>query len=209
MSLLDALKWRYAVKRMNGNKIPEAKMNTILEATKLAPSSFGLTPYNIIVVEDEETRKKLQPHFYNQPQVGEGSALVIFATWNSITEKEVATYMEEIAEERGVPVDALKDFAGYINGALAHQSDDQKAIWAAKQTYIALGFGLVAAASEEVDATPMEGFDPTAVDAELGLAAHGLHATVAMTLGYRDAANDYLSNAKKVRFTADKLFIKK
>jgi nitroreductase len=106
-------------------------------------------------------------------------------------------------------VDALKDFAGYINGSIAHQSPEQLAIWAAKQTYIALGFGLVAAASEEVDATPMEGFDPAAVDAELGLAAQGLHATLAMTLGFRDAANDYLANAKKVRFTADKLFIKK
>lgn len=209
MSLLDALKWRYAVKRMNGNKIPEAKMNTILEATKLAPSSFGLTPYNIIVVEDEETRKKLQPHFYNQPQVGEGSALVIFATWNSITEKEVATYMEEIAEERGVPVDALKDFAGYINGSIKNLTPEQLQIWAAKQTYIALGFALVAAASEEVDATPMEGFIPDAVDEALGLKELGLHSAVAVTLGYRDAANDYLSGAKKVRRATEKLIIKK
>ncbi len=209
MSLLDALKWRYAVKRMNGNKIPEAKMNTILEATKLAPSSFGLTPYNIIVIEDEETRKKLQPHFYNQPQVGESSALVIFATWNSITEKEVAVYMQEIAEERGVPVEALNDFAGYINGSIKNLTPEQLQIWAAKQTYIALGFTLVAAASEEVDATPMEGFVPDAVDEALGLKELGLHSAVAVTLGYRDAANDYLSGAKKVRRATDKLIIKK
>jgi nitroreductase len=209
MSLLDALKWRYAVKRMNGNKIPEAKLNTILEATKLAPSSFGLTPYNIIVIEDEETRKKLQPHFYNQPQVGESSALVIFATWNSITEKEVAAYMQEIADERGVPVDNLKDFAGYINGSIKNLTAEQLQIWAAKQTYIALGFTLVAAASEEVDATPMEGFMPDAVDEALGLKELGLHSAVAVTLGYRDAANDYLSGAKKVRRATEKLIIKK
>ena len=209
MSLLDALKWRYAVKRMNGNKIPEAKLNTILEATKLAPSSFGLTPYNIIVIEDEETRKKLQPHFYNQPQVGESSALVIFATWNSITEKEVAEYMQEIAEERGVPVENLKDFAGYINGSIKNLTAEQLQIWAAKQTYIALGFTLVAAASEEVDATPMEGFIPDAVDEALGLKELGLHSAVAVTLGYRDAANDYLSGAKKVRRATEKLIIKK
>jgi nitroreductase len=209
MKLLDALKWRYAVKRMNGAKIPAEKLETILEATRLAPSSFGLTPYNIIVVEDEETRKKLQPHFYNQPQIVEASALVIFAAHTNITEKDVDVYMQEIAEQRGVPVEALGDFAGYIKGAIAHRSAEDLQTWAAKQTYIALGFGLVAAASEEIDATPMEGFDPAAVDAELGLAAQGLHATVAMTLGYRDAANDYLSAAKKVRRTADKLIIKK
>jgi nitroreductase len=209
MSLLDSLKWRYAVKRMNGNKIPEATMNTILEATKLAPSSFGLTPYNIIVIEDEETRKKLQPHFYNQPQVGESSALVIFATWNSITEKEVAAYMQEIAEERGVPVESLNDFAGYINGSIKNLTAEQIQIWAAKQTYIALGFALVAAATEEIDATPMEGFKPDAVDEALGLKELGLHSAVAVTLGYRDAANDYLSGAKKVRRASEKLIIRK
>ena len=209
MSLLDSLKWRYAVKRMNGNKIPEATMNTILEATKLAPSSFGLTPYNIIVIEDEETRKKLQPHFYNQPQVVESSALVIFATWNSITEKEVAEYMQEIADERGVPVESLNDFASYINGSIKNLSAEQLQIWAAKQTYIALGFTLVAAASEEIDATPMEGFKPDAVDEALGLKALGLHSAVAVTLGYRDAANDYLSGAKKVRRASEKLIIRK
>jgi len=209
MSLLDSLKWRYAVKRMNGNKIPEATMNTILEATKLAPSSFGLTPYNIIVIEDEETRKKLQPHFYNQPQVSESSALVIFATWNSITEKEVAEYMQEIAEERGVPVESLNDFASYINGSIKNLTAEQLQIWAAKQTYIALGFTLVAAATEEIDATPMEGFKPDAVDEALGLKALGLHSAVAVTLGYRDAANDYLSGAKKVRRASEKLIIKK
>jgi len=79
MKLLDALKWRYAVKRMNGAKIPAEKMNTILEAIRFAPSSFGLTPYQVLVIEDEETRKKLTPHFYNQPQVVESSALIIFA----------------------------------------------------------------------------------------------------------------------------------
>ena len=209
MSLLDSLKWRYAVKRMNGNKIPEATMNTILEATKLAPSSFGLTPYNIIVVEDEETRKKLQPHFYNQPQVGESSALVIFATWNNITEKEVAEYMQEIAEERGVPLESLNDFASYINGSIKNLTVEQLQIWAAKQTYIALGFALVAAATEEIDATPMEGFKPDAVDEALGLKALGLHSAVAVTLGYRDAANDYLSGAKKVRRASEKLIIRK
>ena len=209
MSLLDSLKWRYAVKRMNGNKIPEATLNTILEATKLAPSSFVLTPYNIIVIEDEETRKKLQPHFYNQPQVSESSALVIFATWNSITEKEVAEYMQEIANERGVPVESLNDFASYINGSIKNLTTEQLQIWASKQTYIALGFTLVAAATEEIDATPMEGFKPDAVDEALGLNALGLHSAVAVTLGYRDAANDYLSGAKKVRRASEKLIIKK
>ena len=209
MKLLDALQWRYAVKKMNGNKIPAEKLNNIIEATRLAPSSFGLTPYSIIVVEDIETRKKLQPAFYNQSQIVDGSAVVVFAAWNTISENEVAHYMQEIAEQRGVSVDSLKDFSAYINGSLKNLTPEKARVWADKQTYIALGFGLVAAAAEEVDATPMEGFAPDAVDEILGLKELGLHSTVALTLGYRDAANDYLVNAKKVRRAHEKLVIKK
>jgi len=209
MKLIEALEWRYAVKKMNGNKIPADKLNTIIEATRLAPSAFGLTPYTIIVVEDEETRKKLQPAFYNQSQVVDGSAVIVFAAWNNVTEKEVGEYMQDIAEQRGVPVESLNDFAGYINGSLKNLTPEQARVWADKQTYIALGFSLVAAAAEQVDATPMEGFAPDAVDAVLGLKELGLHSAVALTLGYRDAANDYLVNAKKVRRTHDKLVIKK
>jgi nitroreductase len=209
MQLLEALQWRYAVKKMNGTKIPAEKLNQILEATRLAPSAFGLTPYTIIVVEDEATRKKLQPAFYNQSQVVDGSAVIVFAAWNHVSEKEVAEYMHDIAEQRGVAVDSLNEFAGYINGSLKNLSADQARIWADKQAYIALGFGLVAAAAAQVDATPMEGFAPDAVDEVLGLKALGLHSTVALTLGYRDAANDYLVNAKKVRRDHQKLMIKK
>ena len=209
MKLIEALEWRYAVKKMNGNKIPADKLNTIIEATRLAPSGFGLTPYTIIVVEDDEIRKKLHPAFYNQSQVVDCSAVIIFAAWNSITEKEVGEYMQDIAEQRGVPVESLNDFAGNINGSFKKLTPEQARVWADKQTYLALGFSLVAAAAEQIDATPMEGFSPDAVDAVLGLKELGLHSAVALTLGYRDAANDYLVNAKKVRRTHDKLVIRK
>jgi nitroreductase len=209
MSLLDSLKWRYAVKKMNGTNIPAEKLNTIIEATRLAPSGFGLTPYSIIVVEDEDTRKKLLPAFYNQAQVVDGSAVIVFAAWNTISEKEIEQYMQEIAEERGVAVDTLKDFSGAINGSFKNKTPEQARVWADKQAYLALGFTLIAAATEEIDATPMEGFKPDAVDEILGLTALGLHSAVAVTLGYRDAANDYLSGAKKVRRAPEKLIIRK
>jgi nitroreductase len=209
MSLLDSLKWRYAVKKMNGTNIPAEKLNTIIEATRLAPSGFGLTPYSIIVVEDEATRKNLLPAFYNQSQVVDGSAVIVFAAWNTISEKEITQYMQEIAEERGVAIDTLKDFSDAISGSFKNKTPEQARLWADKQAYLALGFTLVAAAAEEIDATPMEGFKPDAVDEILGLTALGLHSAVAVTLGYRDAANDYLSGAKKVRRAPEKLIIRK
>jgi len=139
----------------------------------------------------------------------DGSAVIVFAAWNTISEKEVAQYMQEIAEERGVAVDTLNDFSGASNGSFKNKTPEQARVWADKQAYLALGFTLIAAAAEEIDATPMEGFKPDAVDEILGLTALGLHSAVAVTLGYRDAANDYLSGAKKVRRASEKLIIRK
>jgi nitroreductase len=135
--------------------------------------------------------------------------VIVFAAWNTISEKEIAEYMQEIADQRAVAVDTLKDFSAAISGSFKNKTPEQARVWADKQAYLALGFSLVAAAAEEIDATPMEGFAPDAVDEILGLKALGLHSAVALTLGFRDAANDYLVNAKKVRRATDKLVIKK
>ena len=207
MKLLDALEWRYAVKKMNGTKVPAEKLETIIEATRLAPSGFGLTPYSIIVVEDKETRKKLQPAFYNQSQVVDGSVVIVFAAWNTISEKEIADYMQEIADQRGVSIDSLKDFSAAVNGSFKNKTPAQARVWADKQAYLALGFSLVAAAAEEIDATPMEGFAPDAVDEILGLKEKGLQSAVILALGYRDEEADFLAKAKKVRIPLDELTI--
>jgi nitroreductase len=209
MKLLESLQWRYATKKMNGEKIPQDKLNTILEATKLAPSSYGLTPYQVIVVEDQELKQQLQGACYGQTQLVDSSAVLVFATWDNITEVGVQAYMNEIATQRGISVDMLADFSNMLNGSVKGMTEEQKQTWAQKQTYIGLGFALVAAATEEVDSTPMEGFVPAQVDEVLGLKELGLKSSVVLTLGYRDAENDYLSSQKKVRWNDDKFFIRK
>jgi len=209
MKLLESLKWRYATKKMNGEKIPQDKLNTILEATKLAPSSYGLTPYQVIVVEDQELKQQLQGACYGQTQLVDSSAVLVFATWDNITEAGVHAYLNEIARQREIPVEVLKVLQDMMIGSISNMTEEQKQTWAQKQTYIGLGFALVAAATEEVDSTPMEGFVPQQVDDILGLKELGLKSSVILTLGYRDADNDYLASSKKVRWNDDKFFIRK
>jgi len=193
---------------MNGEQIPDQKLKNILDAVQLAPSSFGLTPYNVIVVQDPAIKEKLAPHCYNQPQIKESSALLIFAPWKNINDDHVDSYMNEIAATRGIPTEALGDFSNIIKGKVNSNSPEDLHVWASKQAYIALGFGLAAAAVEAIDSTPMEGFNPAGVNEVLGLEAKGLSAVCILALGYRDAPNDYLANAKKVRRDKEKLFIK-
>jgi nitroreductase/dihydropteridine reductase len=209
MELLKSLEWRYATKKMNGGKVPQDKLERILEATRLAPSSYGLTPYHVIVVEDQKVKEELQGACYGQTQLTDSSAVLVFATWDDITEESVDIYIQETARQRGISADMLGEFSGMIKGSLSNMTQDQKIAWAQRQAYIGLGFALVAAATEEVDSTPMEGFVPSSVDSVLGLQELGLRSVVVLPLGYRDTENDYLASLKKVRWDNEKFFIKK
>jgi len=207
MELIESLQWRYATKKMNGEKIPQDKLERILEATRLAPSSYGLTPYQVVVVEDQELKERLVGACYGQTQLKESSAVLVFAVWETIDENEVEYYIKTMALERNIPIEALNDFKGMMLGTLSNMTEEQKQTWAQKQTYIGLGFSLVASALEGVDSTPMEGFLPNKVDEVLGLRELGLKSTLVLPLGYRDTENDSLSTMKKIR--RDMFFIRK
>lgn len=208
MKLIEALNWRYATKRMNGEKVPQEKIDTILEATRLSASSMGLQPYTILVVENEEVKKKLQPAAYNQPQIVESSHLLIFAAWENVTEAHVDEYLKNIAETRDVTLESLESFKASLMGIVNGRTPEQKYEWAARQAYIAFGTAITAAAIEQVDATPMEGFNPSAVDEILNLKEQGLRSVTILALGYRDAEKDFLAKAKKVRRHREQLIQK-
>lgn len=208
MKLIDALNWRYAAKRMNGEKVPTEKLDAILEATRLSASSMGLQPYTLLVVESEALKKQIQPAAYNQPQIVEASHLLVFAAWEDVTEEHVNDYIANIAQTRGVTLESLEGFKASLMGIVNGRTPEQKHEWAARQAYIAFGTAITAAAVEQVDATPMEGFNPAAVDAILGLREKGLRSVTILALGYRDTDKDYLVDAKKVRRSKDELILK-
>lgn len=208
MSALNNLEWRYAAKRMNGQKIPAEKLEKILKAIQLAPTSIGLQPFTVLVVENEELKAKMAPAIYNQPQITEGSHVLVFAAWKEYSDENVEKYLNNIASVRGIPVDSLDGLRNMINGAISGKTPEQLLNWNSRQAYIALGTGLAVAAEEHVDSTPMEGFDPDALDAVLGLQEKGLRSTVILALGYRDAEKDYLSSSAKVRRNKEELFVR-
>lgn len=156
--LLEALEWRYAAKRMKGKALPEDVLKRILEAIRLSPSSMGFAPYTILVVRDKSTRERILPHAFNQPQVVESGCLLVFATWTSFKEDQVEQYMQQISETRNVERTSLNGFAANILKKIKESSPEELREWAEKQAYIALGFGLTAAAVERIDATPMGRF---------------------------------------------------
>ena len=207
MSIINSLSWRYAVKRMNGNKVSQDKLDTLLDAITLSASGFGLQPYQIFMVEDADLKAKIQPIAYGQPQIVESSHLLIFAAWNEVTEAQIDAYMNLIAETRGMSISDLGDFKGAIAGSMKYKSKEQQAQWADRQVYLAMGTALAAAGELQIDTTPMEGFIPAKLDELLGLEAKGLHSVLMLAIGERDEATDYMVNVKKVRTPKSELFV--
>jgi nitroreductase/dihydropteridine reductase len=205
MTLIDKLNWRYSTKRMNGKKVPQEKIDRILEAIRLSPTSFGLQPFKVIVVEDPALRERIFNEACQQPQIKEASHILVFAANKKVTASQVDDYMNRIASTRAIPVESLAGFRAAFDGTVAGTAE-QNFVWTARQAYIAFGVGIVAATNEDVDATPMEGFNPEALDKILGLAEQNLSSTTILTLGYRDEANDNLVYAAKVRKSKSALF---
>jgi nitroreductase len=199
MNLIETLNWRYATKKMNGNVVPQEKLDYILEATRLTPSSSGLQPYEIFVISNQEMLEKIRSFGWNQSQITDCSHLLVFAAWDSYSLERMTTVFDRTIAERGLPATAMDDYKKIIWGMYEPLSTEWHANHAARQAYIALGFAMVAAAEQKVDATPMEGFIPEELDKLLGLKEKGLKSAVILPIGYRDESNDWLVNMKKVR----------
>ena len=205
MNIIDKLNWRYATKRMNGTKVPQEKLDRILEAIRLAPTSFGLQPFKVFVIESPTLREKIYNEACKQPQIKEGSHVLVFAATKKVNAEQIDEFLNHIAETRNMPIESLNGFRDIFQGIISGTAE-QNFTWTARQAYLAFGVGIVAASYEDVDATPMEGFSTEAMDKVLGLAEQNLGSTSILTLGYRDEAVDFLAKAPKVRKSKSSLF---
>lgn len=205
---IESQNWRYATKKFDASKkISDTDLEILKEAIRLSSSSYGLQPYKVLIVENPELRAQLQPAAWGQSQIVDASHLFIFANMINVGEKEIDTYLGNIAETRGIPLENIAGYGDFMKSKIASLPEDVKNTWTAKQTYLALGNLLNAAAELKIDATPMEGFEPEKVNEILGLNALGLNATLIATVGYRHE-EDANQHVKKVRKSKEELFIK-
>lgn len=205
MELLDKLNWRYATKAMNGQTVPQEKIDNIIEAARLAPTSSGLQPFEIIVVTNDDVKAQILPVAWGQSVVTDCSHLFVFAAWDTYTAERINKVYDHLNEVRGFTNEGLENYRqGLLNNYLPRDPEVNFA-HAARQAYIAFSMSVMAAAFEGVDCTPMEGFDPDAVDGILGLRERGLRSCVLLPVGYRDLENDWLAALPKVRMPKEDL----
>lgn len=207
METLKWLEWRYATKKYNGEKVPQEKVDYILEAARLAPSSSGLQPYKIFVISNRELLEKIKPIAMNQAQITECSHLLVWASWDSYSPEKFDEVFKDLIEVRGLPKDAMDGYKTMLWGHYESRGTEWHANHTARQTYISMSTAMLAAAEVGVDATPMEGFDNAAMDELLGLGKEGLKSQLLLPIGYRDTANDWNAPLKKYRKKKEDLVV--
>lgn len=200
MKLIEQLNWRYAAKKMDvSQNVSQTKIDIIIEAIRLTPTSSGLQPFELLVITNPDLKKRIQTISYNQPQVSECSHLLVFAAWDNYTPERINMMFDLVNQERGFSNEGWENYRKKLLDMYAKQDAKTNFEHAARQAYIALGVAVVAAAEQQVDSVPIEGFEPEKLDAILDLPAQGLHSVLMMPLGYRDTEKDWLVNLKKVR----------
>ena len=198
MNLKEALQWRYATKRMVDKKVPQDQINEILEAIHLSPTAYGLEPYKVIVTDNKELIQKIFETACPQIVVQQCSHLLIFKTMKTLSSDYVEAHLQRMKEIRNASDEAIDVYRKKIN-ELIQRTGANLPVWASRQTYIAMSYATIAAANLQIDSTPIEGFNPQALDKLLNLNTEKEGSTILLTLGYRDAENDHLMKYPKIR----------
>ncbi|MCC5465412.1 NAD(P)H-dependent oxidoreductase [Pelosinus baikalensis] len=170
--ILEAYNYRHACKEFDpSKKISEEDFNFILETGRLSPSSFGFEPWNFLVVKSSELKEKLKMLCWGaQGQLPTASHFVIILSRTPkdmiFNSQYISTFMKEVQE---LPADVVKIKQEYYQKFQENDFrllDSERALfdWACKQTYIALGNMMTAAALIKIDSCPMEGFDKEKVE---------------------------------------------
>ena len=210
MSLIEDLKWRHAVKAYDPTKkVSEEDLNKILEAARLAPTSSGLQPFRVIVVENQELKEQMVKGALNPEVMRDCSHVLVFAAWDNYSEEKIDKVYDYHTDVRELPRGRFNSYTDQLKVIYGAQAAEENFAHTARQTYIALGLAMAQAAELKIDSTPAEGFSNEVVDEILGLKELGLKSVTLLYLGYRDSGNDWLSKMKKVRIPMDEFIIKK
>jgi nitroreductase len=206
-TFLENQNWRYATKKFDpSKKVSQADIDFLKEAIRLSTSSYGLQAYQILLIENPEARTKLLTSSWGQTQIIDASHLIVFANYTKIDNEDIDAYMKTIAKTRNLPLEAVSGYGEFMKGSILKKTSEEINIWTQKQSYLALGNLLAAAAEIKIDVTPMEGFIPAQYNEILGLDKLNLNAVLVAAVGYR-SEEDATQHNIKVRKSNEDLFI--
>lgn len=202
MTFLSQLDWRWATKSFDSTKpVLEEQLATVLKSIKMAPTSFGLQPFRVYVVSNEETKLKLSESAFGQPQPKQAPYTLVFCADREVM-KRADSYINLSANGNEEIIAKMQDLKNMVQGMVGSLDDQSRTAWASKQAYIGLGFAIAACSELGLDSCPMEGFTPQTVNLALGLPDH-LQSIAMLPIGYRAEE----PSRPKFRFPDEDLFV--
>lgn len=207
MKIINSLEWRYATKKFDpAKKLSNQQIDTLKNAFNLTPTSFGLQPLKLIVIENKELQEKFIELSYFQRQVADASHLLVICVENDTTTKDINAYFDLEKEIRNVDETVIANFRKQLIEMYANKTAEERKLSAVYQAYIALGNLMTVCAVENIDACPLEGFIPQKVDELLNLKSLNLSSVLLLPVGIR-ANDDIMSTLKKVRKPLNEMII--
>lgn len=207
MNALESLSWRYATKKFDDNRtLTDDQVNQLLEAGNLTATSYGLQPYKLLVIKNQDLQNQLVAHSYNQHQVSEASHVIVIAVRTDVNEQYISAHAARMEKERGLDTGALDGFKDTMLATIGKLPPEELYQWSAKQAYIVLGTMLAAAAAMNIDSCPMEGFLAAEYDKLLDLKSQNLRSVLVLPVGYR-SEDDAVQHQKKVRLPLDEIVV--
>lgn len=196
---LQKLNWRYATKKFDATRSLSAeKIHILKEAFNLTATSYGLQPLKMVAIQNKELQQQLVPFTMEQQQVADASHVLVLCVETEMTSNFIETYFNKVASVRNTPKAILKPFETFLKDSFAEKEAEEINQWMEKQAYIALGNLLTVCALEQIDACPIEGFEPEKYDTFLQLKEKNLHSVLVLAVGHR-AEDDMFADLKKVR----------
>jgi hypothetical protein len=205
--IIEKLKWRYATKKFDtSKKLSEEKLDILKEAFNLTATSYGLQPLKMVVISDPETKEQLMPYSMDQPQVRDASHVLVLCMEAEISSQYIVKHFDRVEAFQKTSREILDPFQEFLVTSFAQKNPEEIYQWMINQAYLAMGNLLTVCAIADIDACPMEGFDPEKYDELLQLHKMGLRSVLVLPVGYR-AQDDEFSEMKKVRRGVEEVVI--
>jgi len=208
MNTLESLRWRYATKKFDAERsITDAQLTQLLEAGNLTASSYGLQPYKLLVIQNQDLQNQLVGHSYNQQQVADASHVIVIAVRTDVNADYIRAFANRIEKERGLEAGEMDVYRDTMLGTIGKLPAEELYQWGRRQAYILMGTLLAAAAEMQIDTCPMEGFVADEYDEVLDLKSQNLRSVLVLPVGYR-SADDVTQHQKKIRQSLDEIVVR-
>ncbi|MBU1157824.1 MAG: nitroreductase family protein [Candidatus Thermoplasmatota archaeon] len=107
MDLMDAIKGRRSIRRYKATPVPDDLLREVLTAARHAPSADNAQPWRILVIRDEDTKRKLVAAANGQKFIAQAPVVLVICGIPDEAFPTVGGYMSSHVIDASIAIDHL------------------------------------------------------------------------------------------------------